>query len=49
MKLSLKIPLAFTVALLLMFAGALYGIFALNQSINAYGATVQDNVANERG
>jgi methyl-accepting chemotaxis protein len=48
MKLSLKIPLAFTVALLLMFAGALYGIFALNQSINAYGATVQDNVANER-
>jgi methyl-accepting chemotaxis protein len=48
MKLSLKIPLAFTVALLLMFAGALYGIFALNQSINAYGTTVQDNVANER-
>jgi methyl-accepting chemotaxis protein len=48
MKLSLKIPLAFTVALLLMFAGALYGIFALNESINAYGTTVQDNVANER-
>ena len=48
MKLSLKIPLAFTVALLLMFAGALYGIFALNQSINSYGTTVQDNVANER-
>jgi len=48
MKLSLKIPLAFTVALLLMFAGALYGIFALNQSINAYGTTVQDNAANER-
>jgi methyl-accepting chemotaxis protein len=48
MKLSVKIPLAFTVALLLMFAGALYGIFALNQSINAYGTTVQDNVANER-
>jgi methyl-accepting chemotaxis protein-1 (serine sensor receptor) len=48
MKLSLKIPLAFVAALLLMFAGALYGIFALNQSINAYSATVQDNVANER-
>jgi len=48
MKLSLKIPLAFTVALLLMFAGALYGIFALNQSINAYRTTVQDNAANER-
>ncbi|SDR41298.1 methyl-accepting chemotaxis protein-1, serine sensor receptor [Paraburkholderia fungorum] len=48
MKLSIKIPLAFAVALLLMFAGALYGIFALNQSIDAYSVTVQDNVANER-
>jgi methyl-accepting chemotaxis protein len=48
MKLSLKIPLAFAAALLLMFAGALYGIFALNQSINAYSTTVRDNVANER-
>ncbi len=48
MKLSLKIPLAFAAALLLMFAGAVYGIFALNQSIDAYSTTVQDNVANER-
>jgi methyl-accepting chemotaxis protein len=48
MKLSLKIPLAFAAALLRIFAGALYGIFALNQSINAYGTTVQENVANER-
>ncbi|WP_082771580.1 methyl-accepting chemotaxis protein [Burkholderia sp. PAMC 26561] len=48
MKLSLKIPLAFGAALLFMFAGALYGICALNQSINAYGTTVQQNVANER-
>lgn len=48
MKLSLKIPLAFAAALLLMFAGALYGIYSLNQSIGAYGTTVQDNVANER-
>lgn len=35
MKLSLKIPLAFAAALVLMFAGALYGIFALNGSIDA--------------
>ncbi|SAL41025.1 methyl-accepting chemotaxis protein I [Caballeronia sordidicola] len=48
MKLSLKIPLAFAAALLLMLAGALYGIFALNQSIDAYRNTVQQNVANER-
>jgi methyl-accepting chemotaxis protein len=48
MKLSQKIPLAFAAALLLMFAGALYGIFALNRSIDAYGTTVQNNVANER-
>src|SRR5471032_638336 len=48
MKLSLKIPLAFATALLLMFAGALYGICALNRSIDAYGTTVQQNVANER-
>jgi hypothetical protein len=30
MKLSLKNPLAFAAALVLMLAGALYGIFALN-------------------
>jgi methyl-accepting chemotaxis protein len=48
MKLSQKIPLAFAAALLLMFAGALYGIFALNRSIDAYGTTVQTHVANER-
>jgi methyl-accepting chemotaxis protein-1 (serine sensor receptor) len=48
MKLSLKIPLAFAAALLLMFSGAIYGIFALNQSIDAYSTTVQQNVADER-
>lgn len=48
MKLSLKIPLAFATALMLMFAGALYGIFALNQSIDTYRTVVADNVANER-
>lgn len=48
MKLTLKIPLAFAMALLLMFAGALYGIYSLNQSLNVYGTTVQNSVANER-
>ncbi|SAK99196.1 methyl-accepting chemotaxis sensory transducer [Caballeronia fortuita] len=48
MKLSLKIPLAFAAALVLMFAGALYGIFALNGSIDAYRNEVASNVASER-
>ncbi|SPB18031.1 methyl-accepting chemotaxis sensory transducer [Caballeronia novacaledonica] len=48
MKLSLKIPLAFAAALVLMLAGALYGIFALNGSIDAYRTEVAANVANER-
>ncbi|WP_144110232.1 methyl-accepting chemotaxis protein [Paraburkholderia sp. BCC1886] len=48
MKLSLKIPLAFAAVLLFMFSGALYGIFALNRSLDAYSTTVQQNVANER-
>ena len=48
MKLSLKIPLAFATVLLFMFAGALYGIYALNQAIDGYGTTVQANVSNER-
>ncbi|EGC99294.1 methyl-accepting chemotaxis sensory transducer, partial [Burkholderia sp. TJI49] len=48
MKLSYKIPLAFAVALLLMFGGALYGIHILNRSIDAFSNDVQTNVANER-
>jgi hypothetical protein len=48
MKLSLKIPLAFVAALVLMFAGALYGIFALNGSIDAYRTEVAANVTIER-
>ncbi|MCC8396375.1 methyl-accepting chemotaxis protein [Paraburkholderia sp. MMS20-SJTR3] len=48
MKLSVKIPLAFLIALVLMFAGALYGIFALNRSIDTYRVAVAENVANER-
>jgi methyl-accepting chemotaxis protein len=48
MKLGLKIPLAFAAALLLMIAGALYGIFKLNQSIDTYRTVVANNVAAER-
>ena len=48
LKLSLKIPLAFLIALVLMFSGALYGIFALNRSIDIYRVAVAANVANER-
>ncbi|HDR9248516.1 methyl-accepting chemotaxis protein [Burkholderia vietnamiensis] len=48
MKLSYKIPLAFAVALLLMFGGALYGIRILNRSIDTFANDVQTQVANER-
>ena len=48
MKLGLKIPLAFAAALLLMIAGALYGIFKLNESIDTYRTVVANNVAAER-
>ncbi|KVE80286.1 chemotaxis protein [Burkholderia cepacia] len=48
MKLSYKIPLAFAVALLLMFGGALYGIHILNRSIDTFADDVQTNVGDER-
>ncbi len=48
MKLTVKVPLAFAAAMLLMFAGALYGIFALNQSINTYRTTVQNAATDDR-
>ncbi|MGI4858546.1 MAG: methyl-accepting chemotaxis protein [Janthinobacterium lividum] len=48
MKLSLKIPLAFALAMLLMCAGAFYGIFALDRAITVYGTTVREYAANER-
>ncbi|WP_342703804.1 methyl-accepting chemotaxis protein [Burkholderia arboris] len=48
MKLSYKIPLAFAVALLLMFCGALYGIHILNRSIDTFAEDVQANVGDER-
>jgi methyl-accepting chemotaxis protein len=48
MKLSLKLPLAFGAALLLVAASALFGIYTLNQALSDYGGTVQDKVASER-
>ncbi|NTZ06864.1 methyl-accepting chemotaxis protein [Burkholderia metallica] len=48
MKLSYKIPLAFALALSLMFCGALYGIHILNRSIDTFAEDVQTNVGNER-
>jgi methyl-accepting chemotaxis protein-1 (serine sensor receptor) len=48
MKLAIKLPLAFAAALLLMFAGAIYGISSLNHSIVEYNTTVQARVADER-
>nr|WP_311527527.1 methyl-accepting chemotaxis protein [uncultured Ralstonia sp.] len=48
MKLAIKLPLAFAAALLLMFAGAIYGIASLSHSIVEYNTTVQARVADER-
>ena len=41
MKLSLKLPLAFAAAAATLTCAALYGFFALNQSIDTYAGTVQ--------
>jgi methyl-accepting chemotaxis protein len=48
MKLSLKLPLAFTAALLLLFAAALFGIQRLNQALGTYQTTVAQNFEQER-
>lgn len=48
MKLSLKLPLAFSAFLLLMFASAAYGLLSLNRSINEYQSVIRGEVANER-
>ncbi len=48
MKLGVKLPLGFAAGLTLVVAAALFGIHSLNQSIDVYGTTVQQNVANER-
>ena len=41
MKLSLKLPLVFTAALVCMLVAALYGIYCLNQSVDRYATEVQ--------
>jgi methyl-accepting chemotaxis protein len=48
MKLSLKLPLAFTAALLLLFAAALFGIQRLNQALDTYQTTVAHKFEQER-
>ena len=48
MKLSLKLPLTFTVALLLLFAAALFGISRLNQALDTYQTSVAKSFENER-
>jgi len=48
MKLSLKLPLAFTASLLLLFAAALFGISRLNQALDTYQTTVAQSFESER-
>ncbi|MEG0195524.1 MAG: hypothetical protein RR698_20440, partial [Stenotrophomonas sp.] len=48
MKLSLKLPLAFAAALLLLFAAALFGINRLNHALGTYQTTVAQSFEDER-
>ncbi len=48
MKLSLKLPLTFAAALVLVAASALFGIYTLRQALDVYGGAVQDKAASER-
>lgn len=48
MKLSLKLPLAFTAVLLLLFAAALFGISRLNQALGTYQTHVSQSFEHER-
>ncbi len=48
MNLSLKLPLAFLAALLLLMAAALFGIQQLNQALSVYETTVAQSYAHER-
>ncbi|KRC24838.1 methyl-accepting chemotaxis protein [Acidovorax sp. Root217] len=48
MKLSIKLPLAFTASLLLLFAAALFGISRLNQALDTYQTTVAQSFLHER-
>ena len=48
MKLSLKLPLAFVAALLVVMAAALFGIQRLHQALDTYETTVAQKVEHER-
>jgi methyl-accepting chemotaxis protein len=48
MKLSLKLPLAFALALTLLLAGALFGIWRLNQAIASFEVDVLHEVAGQK-
>jgi len=48
MKLSLKLPLAFTLASLLLLSAALFGMYQLKQALATYQLTVQAHHDNER-
>jgi methyl-accepting chemotaxis protein len=48
MKLSLKLPLAFAVALALLLAGALFGIWRLNMAIASFEVDVSHEVAGQK-
>ncbi|SOY83411.1 putative methyl-accepting chemotaxis transmembrane protein [Cupriavidus taiwanensis] len=48
MKIAVKLPLAFAAALIVMFAGALYGLSTLNRSIDDYNHVVLERVEEER-
>ena len=48
MKLSLKLPLAFALALTLLLAGALFGIWRLNQAIASFEVDVSHEVAGQK-
>ncbi len=44
MKLSLKLPLAFALALAMLFLGGMFGIYKLNQAVRSYEVEVQHAV-----
>ena len=48
MNLSIKLPVAFAAASLLVAAAAGFGVYRLNQSLTTYGTTVPAHSANER-
>ena len=48
MKLSLKLPLVFAAALLLLLAAALFGISRLDRALNTYQTQVSAKVEHER-